>query len=128
MVKEETSQINEPTGNELKQIDLEFKIIGKTKRKELRGILKDNFVLKIPSKNIEIKAKSKTNSYNYNVSNSDEDTLFKYNIEIEELDKDLPEDWDYRVGYGNEIINNYARSIALIDLLMEKGIKRLRMA
>jgi len=116
---------NEPTGNILKQIELECEIIGKTKRGEIGGILKNVFVLKIPSQNIEIKAKSKTNSWSYQGYNLDENTSIKYNMEIEELDKDLPDDWNAFYALAGTTVDNWIRTRALSELLEEKGVSNL---
>jgi len=115
---------NEPTGNILKQIELESNIIGKTKRKELGDILKNSFALKIPSQNIEIKVKAKNNSWNYRGSNLDENTSIKYNIEVEELDKDLPEDWNALFSFAGTVVDNWIRTRALAEILAEKGISK----
>lgn len=115
---------NEPTGNILKQIELECEIIGKTKRGQLGDILKDSFVLKIPSQNIEIKSKAKNNSWSYQGINLDENTSIKYNIEVEEIDKDLPENWNALISFAGTVVDNWIRTRALAEILEEKGISK----
>jgi len=112
---------NQPTGNIIKQIDLECNITGEDQYKTIGDILKDSFVLKIPSKNIEVKARASSHMTSY-TGNLDDTTPVSCKINIDELDKDLPEKWDYKLGYGVEIVNNYARVIALINTLIQKGI------
>jgi len=115
---------NEPTGNILKQIELECEIIGKTKRSQLGDILKDSFVLKIPSQDIEIKSKAKNNSWSYQGINLDEDTSIKYTIEVEEIDKDLPENWNALISFAGTVVDNWIRTRALMEILEEKGISK----
>lgn len=113
--------VNKPTGNKIKQIDIKCNITGKTQFKKISNILKDKFTIKIPSKKIEFEAKATSHSSSY-TGDLDNITPVSYKINIDEIDKDLPEKWDYRIGMGIEIVSNYARIIALLDCLIEKNI------
>ncbi len=112
---------NEPTGNIIKQIDLECNIIGEEQYGTIQDILKDSFILKIPSKNINFNARASSHITSY-TGNLDKTTPVSCKINIDELDKDLQIKWDIHTGFGVEIINNYARVIALIRNLIDKGI------
>ena len=120
--REETVE-SEPTGNQLRKLKFYTSITGSTKQKEIEEILnKSSFTLKVPSHGLDIKAKKENAVWSYQGGNLDENTIIGYQIEICELDKDLPEDWSIMGAQYSSIIMNWIRTRALAELLIEKGL------
>lgn len=119
----EDSFVNKPTGNELKTFEVTFRISGKAQQEKVADILsKPKISFAYPFDEAEYFVKAKNNSWGYSGSELNETTLITYTAKLEELDKDLPEDWDYKTAFQLETIFNWARTRALHELLVEKGI------
>lgn len=118
-----TSEVtnNKPTGNTLQTIKFSTNIKGLSNHEKLVKLLEAPITFKIPSDNLEFRAKGKIGNWYYQNS-LDENTIIKHDIEITELDQDLPEEWNALGAMYSNNIMNWIRTRALAELLIEKGI------
>ena len=115
--------VSKPTGNLLRKFQFVAGICGITSQRQVAEILsKESFVFEIPSESIRIRANKKSARWSFSGDVVNENTLIDYQIEIQELDKDLPEGWNLFGGMLESITMNWIRTRAMADLLFEKGV------
>lgn len=117
---------SEPTGSSLLRISFNASVTGKSNQDKLEEVLsKKIFNVKIEEENIEIRAKLINKNYSYKYDSSkvnEENRIYKYDIIIKEIDKDLPDNWNSIAVIKDTVIMNWIRTRAIGNLLIEKGL------
>jgi hypothetical protein len=114
---------SKPTGNKLRCLKFVSGICGISSQRQIADILaKDTFTFEIPSESFSMKASKKSARWSFSGDVVNENTLIEYQIQIQELDKDLPEGWNLFGGMLEGIVMNWIRTRATADLMFEKGL------
>lgn len=113
---------NQPTGNTLRTFTFTANIKGDDTREKLKALLKYPFTFKIlDDSSTELRAKGNLGNWSYS-NKLDDNTVIKQDFEVNELDKDLPEDWNFLASQFENEVMNWIRTRALAELLIDKGI------
>jgi hypothetical protein len=114
---------SKPTGNMLRHFKFVTGICGISSQRQIADILaKESFTFEIPSESFSMKAVKKNARWSFSGEVVNENTLIEYQIQIQELDKDLPEGWNLFGGMLESIVMNWIRTRATADILFEKGV------
>jgi hypothetical protein len=114
-------RVSEPTGNNLKFYRMQFEIRGIQALNDFETLIKEkSLILKIPDDNIILKCKVSNSVYSYTSNQQNEYTTYNYILELLEIDKDLPEEWNYNEALLEVILRNWIQTKALYEFLSEK--------
>lgn len=113
---------NIPTGNKLLRIEFNTMVLGESQKIKFEENLKRISQIRIDDDDIKIKAIGRVKASSYRDMQDKEKIIYSYSIEVEELDKDLPEEWSYFTASHEANVMNWIRMRALSSLLIEKGI------
>lgn len=119
------TEVSKPTGNILNFFKFSIRVQGIAKKDQLEEVLnKNSFTFKVPdaAEPLEFKAKKTNFIWSYTETPLTDDTVITANIEIAELDKDLPENHNVLVEVGSTAVANWLRTRAISSLLIKKGI------
>ncbi len=117
--------INESTKKELKTVKYIGEIIGEKEFNNYSNAIAQHEInVKIPNKNIEFVAQKNGYSSSYTDKINKQDIIYKVQINLVEIDKTQPQNTGFEI-FGNmahSICMNWARTRALSELLIEKGL------
>lgn len=110
---------NIDTGNKLNSISFSFDVEGESNRNLMINFIKNKeFHIEVQSHGLDFKAEIGTTSY----SHSDQSNKTNFSWEFKEIDGDEKNEPDILSNLAKTVIWNLARSRALSELLIEKGI------
>lgn len=120
------NRINEKTKNNINHITFEAEILGYREFNNYSNAIEHNELnIEIPSENIKFKGRKNGYSSSYTDLENKEQILYHIKINIDEIDKDEVQSSsgdNFFVNMGINTTRNWARTRALSELLIEKGL------